>query len=152
MSENRELLQKTIKSNGKKITDDALNYLENFLDYMESTFENYEDKVNYAKFLVGFASTAANDAKRDIITGEDTDIMLNLLPNEDVTIPFTPIKRLINNKTSKNIKNDAAKILTSNIDEYCKDLLQQAAFVADEKGHEKIRKEDIEQLINYYIS
>ena len=147
MSENRELILNSIKTNGKQITDDALDNLEGLLnDVEEDPFETFNDKINYINWITTRAIQVASDAKRDVIIEEDLQIMFRT-PKDDVTLPFTPIKRLIDNNTSKNINKEAAIQLTSDIDEYCKGLLLRADNIATEKGHKKIMKEDIDQSI-----
>ena len=147
MSENRELILNSIKTNGKQITDDALDNLEGLLnDVEEDPFETFNDKINYINWITTRAIQVASDAKRDVIIEEDLQIMFRT-PKDDVTLPFTPIKRLIDNNTSKNINKEAAIQLTSDLDEYCKGLLLTADNLATEKGHKKIMKEDIDQSI-----
>ncbi|AWX31846.1 histone-like protein [Methanosphaera sp. BMS] len=147
MSENRELILNSIKTNGKQITDDALDNLEELLNVVEEDpFETFNDKINYINWITTRAIQVASDAKRDVIIEEDFQIMLRT-PKDDVTLPFTPIKRLIDNNTSKNINKDAAIQLTSDLDEYCRGLLLTADNIATEKGHKKIMKEDIDQSI-----
>ena len=137
---------------GKKINDEALTEMINFLNFVDINFDdkidrNDKKKLRYAEVYSLMAIEIAHDARRNNVILEDLQIMF-LSPKEDISIEKAPIKRFINSNSSKKISDNASKFLISELDDECVEILKCANEISTEKGHETITLSDIKEIIN----
>ncbi len=135
----------------KKIDDQAIDeilqqYIPTELDLNYEKNRKNKDALKILDIIIRRSSSVADDAKRDVVFKEDLEIMLEY-PKEDVSIPFTPIKRLIDENCRKKVSKDGAMLLASKLDDYCIEILLKANENAENNNHEIITVDDLKDCL-----